>query len=171
MRRVWLLLAALVATTGLTFGAAVWFGVPLDGGRLRQIPLGQPVTVTLPERGAMLWVTTKGGHVSCEFVGAPPEQGWSSLMLLDQSLSARADGRTWHPAMLLTAGVPGDYTLICTSSETSLAAAEAPLIRDTATRIYALLAAALLTAVGLGLAAVAAWRPRRVTWPAQPQGQ
>ncbi|GGN90970.1 hypothetical protein GCM10010112_76850 [Actinoplanes lobatus] len=170
MRRVWLLLAGLVATTGLALGTAVWFGVPLDGGPLRQIPLGQPVTVTLPERGAMLWVTTEGGRVSCEIVGAPPE-GPSTMMLPDQSLSVRADGRTWYAAMLLTASPPGDYTLTCTSSETSLAATEAPLIRDTATRMFALLAAALLTAVGLVLAAVAASRRRRAAWPAQPQGQ
>ncbi|GGN36343.1 hypothetical protein FHR83_006353 [Actinoplanes campanulatus] len=158
MRRVWLLLAALVAATGLALGAAVWFGVPLDGGPLRQIPLGQPVTVTLPERGAMLWVTTEGGRVSCEIVGVQPERGLSSLMLPDQSLTARTDGQTWHPAMLLTAYPPGEYTLTCTSSETSLATAEAPLIRDFRTRAVALLAAAMLTVAGLGTAAIVALR-------------
>ncbi|GAA0480960.1 hypothetical protein Aca07nite_85940 [Actinoplanes capillaceus] len=158
MRRVWLLLAALVATTGLALGTAVWFGVPLDGGRLRQIPLGQPVTVTLPERGAMFWVTTEGGRASCEFVGAPPERGLSMLGLPDQSLSVRADGRTWHAAMLLTASPPGDYLLTCTSNETSLAVADAPLIRDFRTRAVALLAAAMLTVAGLGTAAIVALR-------------
>ncbi|MBO3743986.1 hypothetical protein [Actinoplanes flavus] len=158
MRRVWLVLAALVATTGLALGAAVWFGVPLDGGPLRQIPLGQPVSVTLPERGAMFWVTTEGGHVSCDVVGAQPERGLSMLGLPDQSLSVRADGRTWHAAMLLTASPPGDYLLTCTSNETALAAAEAPLVRDLSTRAVALLAAAVLTVAGLAAAAIVALR-------------
>lgn len=164
-RRIWYVVAALIAAGGVSAAAALMFLVPLGGDLGQRITPGQPVTVHVPEAGKMVWVRDSGRDVPdlrCE-PSQPDTQRleqWGSVSMRHDDLTVTADGERWRALLLVQAKPAGRYTMTCT---TSGAEAAAPLSLGDPPRFYgpraealAVLTAVLLASLGVVVGAVLA---------------
>lgn len=172
-RRIWYVVAALIAVGGVLAAAALMFLVPVGGDLGQRITPGQPVTVQVPEAGKMVWVRDPGGDVPdlrCEPSQADTQrlQQWASASMHHDDLTVTADGERWQPLLLVQAKPAGRYTLTCTTSRAdaalSLSLGDPPWFygprAEALTALAALVLASLGVVIGVVLAVVVAVRRR-----------
>lgn len=170
-RRIWYVVAALIAAGGVSAAAALMFLVPVGGGLGQRITPGQPVTVHVPEAGKMVWVRDGGGDVPdlrCE--PSQPDtqrlQQWRSASTRHDDLTVTADGDRWRGPLLVQAKPAGRYTMTCTASDAaaSLSLGDPPRFSGPRAEALSVLAAVVLASlgvvVGAALAVVVAVRRR-----------
>ncbi|WP_123827084.1 hypothetical protein [Micromonospora globispora] len=164
-RRIWYVVAALIAAGGVSAAAALMFLVPLGSDLGQRITPGQPVTVQVPEAGKMVWVRDSGRDVSdlrCE--PSQPDtqrlQQWGSASMRQDDLTVTADGERWRALLLVQAKPAGRYTMTCTTSgadgASSLSLGDPPWFFGPRAEALAVVASLVLASLGLVVGAVLA---------------
>jgi hypothetical protein len=150
----------LVAAGGVLAAVALVFVALGDGTVRERITAGQPVTVSIPDEGVLVWAT-ESGQVRCAAADRR-SGGWSQMYLLD--LRQDALGESWRGAVLVNSYPAGTHAMTCVAAGGELAIGEPPLVGAGPGRAMGLRGAALLTVVSLVTAAVVAvsrWRAGR----------
>ena len=174
-RRIWFIIAVLVALGGVLAAAGIMLFVLRSGGDLGQrLTPGQPVTVHLsPSDEKMVWVKQTGQslpHVKCD---ASPADGqeireFSEVQLLSENVELKVDNERWRGLLALYAGQAGRYKVKCMTpgvgSTPTLSIGDPPRFynaRDTALGSLAAFGLASISVIiGAVLAAVVAVQRR-----------
>ncbi|MGW3602767.1 hypothetical protein [Micromonospora sp. NPDC005161] len=172
-RRIWYVVAALIAAGGVLAAAVALFLVPFGGELGQPVTSGQPFTVHLPEGGKVVWAKASGPDapgVSCApaRVEAEELEEWQMVSMRFDDLTLEADGERWQAVVLVGARPTGTYTLTCTASAAdgtpSLSIGDPPRFYGARSEALAGLAASILAPlgvlVGAALAVVVAVRRR-----------
>ncbi|SIM67865.1 hypothetical protein [Micromonospora cremea] len=122
-RRIWFIIAALVAVGGVLAAAGVMLFVLRSGGDLGQrLTPGQVVTVHLsPEEEKMVWVKETGQSVPDVGCDTSPVDGQEVLEsrevhLLSENVELNVDNERWRGLLTLSAGPAGRYEVSCRTS-------------------------------------------------------
>ncbi|MEV0727089.1 hypothetical protein AB0I37_30505 [Micromonospora purpureochromogenes] len=122
-RRIWFIIAALVAVGGVLAAAGVMLFVLRSGGDLGQrVTPGQVVTVHLsPADEKMVWVKETGQSVPDVRCEASPVDGQEILesrrvYLLSENVELNVDNERWRGLLTLSAGPAGRYEVSCRTS-------------------------------------------------------
>lgn len=120
-RRIWFLIAALVAIGGALAGAGVMLS-GLRGDLGQPLTQGQPVTVHLsPSQEKMVWVKETGQSVPDVSCAASPVDGqeireFSQGRLLSENVELDVGGERWRGLLTLSADPAGRYEVTCVTS-------------------------------------------------------
>ncbi|NBE82009.1 hypothetical protein [Micromonospora rubida] len=166
-RRIWYLVAALIAAGGVLTAAALLFLIPFGGdlgqfgGDLGQrVTPGQPLTVHMPETGKMVWVKGEQSLPACQYSEADTQKLEESVLvsMLADDLTLEVDGERWRGLQMMRAKPVGTYTLTCTVSDeqatSSFSIGDPPRFHDPRSKALAALAAEALATLSVLVGAV-----------------
>ncbi|WP_433348361.1 hypothetical protein [Micromonospora sp. CA-111912] len=169
-RRVWYVVAALIAAGGVLAAAAMLFLIPFGGDLGQRVTSGQPLTVHMPEAGKMVWVKGEQSLPACQYSEADTQKLEESvrISMLADDLTLEVDGERWRGLQMMRVKPVGTYTLTCTVPEhatSSFSIGDPPRFHDPRSKALAALAgsalASLCVLVGAVLTVVIAVRRHR----------